>query len=215
MNNNRGGKRGRPRDPKTDEAILQAAIELFSEHGAKGVTMQDIAKRAGVAATTLYRRWSSKERLLVDALAAVRTREEEPIGAYDAVTYDQLLSIMTELTPTVLGRSDLGKLVAQLIGSVRSTPELMEAYWNAHLLPRRRQFNRGLKRLQQQGFLPPHTDPEIVQDMLVGALLYRFLIQPGRTTQTMRRRYCERLLKQLGVTTRKNATRGARSAART
>ena len=169
--------------------------------------MQEIAKRAGVAVTTLYRRWSSKERLLVDALAGVRGTEEEPIGAYDQLTYEGLVAIMTHVAPRALGRPDLGKLVARLIGSVRSTPELMETYWKTHLAPRRRQFNLSLERMREQGSLPADADPDIVQDMLVGALLYRFLVQPGHASETERRRYCERLLTHLGFGPAKRRTR--------
>jgi AcrR family transcriptional regulator len=198
---------GRPRDPKADEKILRAAIELFSEHGEEGTGMHEIAKRAGVAATTLYRRWSSKEELLVDAFALVR-REEEPSGSYEAVSYEMLLRVMTEVVPSATRRLDLGKLVARLIGSVRSNPKLMEAYWKAHLLPRRVAFNRSLEQMRDNGNLPAHTDPEIVQDMLVGALLYRFLVQPGKHSIEERLDYSRRLLRQIGF----QAATGARAA---
>jgi AcrR family transcriptional regulator len=189
---------GRPRDPKTDEDILAAAIAVFRDHGAEGASLQQIAKRAGVATTTLYRRWSSKEELLVDALAFVRRAEEQPIGDYGAMNYETLLWVLTEMTPDTAGRSDIGKLVARLIGSVRSHPKLMESYWTTHLQPRRDAFNRSLAKMRDNGSLPAHSDPEIVQDMLTGALLYRFLVQPGRHTIEERRDYCRRLLKQIG-----------------
>lgn len=193
---------GRPRDPKTDEDILHAAVEVFRDHGAEGASLQEIAKRAGVATTTLYRRWSSKEDLLVDALAFVRKAEEQPIGDYGAMTYETLLWVLTEMTPEAAGRSDLGKLVARLIGSVRSHPKLMETYWKTHLAPRREAFNRSLAAMRDNGALPVHSDPEIVQDMLTGALLYRFLVQPGKHTIEERRDYCRRLLKQIGFAKR-------------
>jgi AcrR family transcriptional regulator len=98
-------------------------------------------KRADVATTTLYRRWSSKEQLLIDAFAWLRAAEEAPMGACDHMSTDQLAWVMTEMTPDALGRSDLDKLVARLIGSVRSNPKLMEAYWKTHLLPRRKAFS--------------------------------------------------------------------------
>jgi hypothetical protein len=104
---------------------------------------------------------------------------------------------MTEMTPGALGRSDLGKLVARLIGSVRSNPKLMETYWKTHLLPRRLAFNQSLAHMRDAGALPPHSDPEIVQDMIVGALLYRFLVQPGKHNAEERLAYCRRLLQQI------------------
>ncbi len=58
---------GRPRDPAKDVAVLQATRELLVEEGYQGTTMVAIAKRAGVGAPTLYRRWPTKEALVEDA----------------------------------------------------------------------------------------------------------------------------------------------------
>ncbi|MHA3020102.1 TetR/AcrR family transcriptional regulator [Mycobacterium sp. BMJ-28] len=58
---------GRPRDPAKDVAVLQATRELLVEKGYQDTTMVAIAKRAGVGAPTLYRRWPSKEALVEDA----------------------------------------------------------------------------------------------------------------------------------------------------
>ncbi|MFC7110976.1 helix-turn-helix domain-containing protein [Nonomuraea rubra] len=66
MTDRRG--RGRPRDPETDAAILRAALELFIERGVEGTSMEQIAKRAGVGKLTVYRRWSTKEDLIAQAV---------------------------------------------------------------------------------------------------------------------------------------------------
>ncbi|CDO05526.1 TetR family transcriptional regulator [Mycolicibacterium cosmeticum] len=58
---------GRPRDPAKDAAVLRATRELLVEAGYQGTTMVAIAKRAGVGAPTLYRRWPTKEALVEDA----------------------------------------------------------------------------------------------------------------------------------------------------
>ena len=63
--------RGRPRDPDIDTAILRAAFELFVERGIDGASIEQIAKRAGVGKLTVYRRWSSKEELLAQAIESL------------------------------------------------------------------------------------------------------------------------------------------------
>jgi AcrR family transcriptional regulator len=68
---------GRPRDQLVDEAVLRAALELFSEFGIEGASIGQIANRAGVARTTIYRRWSSREDLLVDAIERTRNFPEQ------------------------------------------------------------------------------------------------------------------------------------------
>ena len=59
---------GRRRDPEVDEAILDAALELFAEDGFRGVTIEGVAARAGVGKATIYRRYPTREALLVDAV---------------------------------------------------------------------------------------------------------------------------------------------------
>src|SRR6516162_11107754 len=65
---NSGSPAGRPRNPAVDQAVLRAALELFIEHGVPGASIERIAKRAGVAKTSIYRRWSSREALLAQAI---------------------------------------------------------------------------------------------------------------------------------------------------
>src|SRR5262249_21409879 len=63
---------GRPRSQVVDQAILRAALELFIEHGVAGASIEKIAKRAGVGKTSIYRRWSSRETLLAQAIEVFR-----------------------------------------------------------------------------------------------------------------------------------------------
>jgi AcrR family transcriptional regulator len=60
-------RRGRPRDAGAREAILDATLELLAERGFHATTMDSIAERAGVGKNTIYRRWSAKDDLIIDA----------------------------------------------------------------------------------------------------------------------------------------------------
>lgn len=60
--------RGRPRDPKTDERIIEAAAELLRRRGFERMTVDDVAAEAGVGKATVYRRWPSKDDLAVAAM---------------------------------------------------------------------------------------------------------------------------------------------------
>src|SRR5258708_38091786 len=59
--------RGRPRDQHADAKILKATIRLLEQHGFRAVTLEGIAEEAGVARTTVYRRWPNKAAGLVGA----------------------------------------------------------------------------------------------------------------------------------------------------
>ena len=65
-------KRGRPRSAEADAAIERATLELLPEHGLRGLSMEEVARRAGVSKATLYRRFPSKKELVEAALRAIR-----------------------------------------------------------------------------------------------------------------------------------------------
>lgn len=58
---------GRPRDPDKDRAVLEATRDLLAEAGYRGTTIAAVARRAGVGAPTVYRRWPRREALIEDA----------------------------------------------------------------------------------------------------------------------------------------------------
>jgi AcrR family transcriptional regulator len=76
---------GRPRDPGLDDAILAATRALLVEVGYQGVTMQGVARRAGVFAPAVYRRWGSKSELVE---AAVLPFGREPLEVSGDVRQD-------------------------------------------------------------------------------------------------------------------------------
>lgn len=69
---------GRPRKPGVDDAVLTAMVDLVTERGYGRTTIDTIARRAGVAKTTIYRRWRSEKELAIDAL--VRVLGEPPMS---------------------------------------------------------------------------------------------------------------------------------------
>src|SRR3954451_9715558 len=71
---------GRPRDPRVDEAVRRAALELLVEEGYQATSIQAIARRAGVSAPSVYRRWSSTAELIAEAVfpSGLLTPEELP-----------------------------------------------------------------------------------------------------------------------------------------
>ncbi len=90
--------RGRPRDAAADRAILQAALALFIDKGVEGVSIEQIAKRAGVGKPTIYRRWSGKEDLLAAAIETEKRLREENEA--------MLLRSMEELCSRIQGELD-------------------------------------------------------------------------------------------------------------
>jgi len=189
---------GRPRSEVADQAILSAALALFIEHGIDGASIEQIAKNAGVARTTVYRRWSSKEALIAQAIAAARgTPEREAIASRVPLTPlgERLAEALVETVTTPNYR----KVVARLVGSLPSCPELMEVYWEMYVLPRREMVRQILERARAAGLIPQDADAETLLDLIGGAIMYHVLIRPGEHMRAEVRAYLLKVLKELGL----------------
>ena len=192
--------RGRPRDPAADMAILRAALELFVEHGIEGASFEQIARRAGVARTTVYRRWSSREDLLAQAMEVAREAPERSLTAAARVPLrrmaDELINALSEMAT----RRGYLRTVAKLVGSVPDSPKLMSVYWNTYLIPRRRMVAEIIGRARARGAIAKDADSETLLDMIGGAIMYHLLIRPGRKNRKEMRAYIRRLLHHAGLT---------------
>ncbi len=192
--------RGRPRDPAADEAILRAALELFVEHGIEGASFEQIARRAGVARTTVYRRWSIREDLLAQAMEVAREAPERSLTAAARVPLrrmaDELINAFSEMAT----RRGYLRTVAKLVGSVPDSPKLMSVYWNTYVIPRRRMVAEIIGRARARGAIAKDADAETLLDMIGGAIMYHLLIRPGRKNRKEMRAYIRRLLHHAGLT---------------
>ena len=93
--------RGRPRREGADDEILAVALAMLREEGYRAITVDGVAERAGVAKTTVYRRWPSKGALLAAAIAPLVTDEnvEEMLQLVTPVDGEALEVIRTILAP--------------------------------------------------------------------------------------------------------------------
>lgn len=191
--------RGRPRDPDTDRAILRAAFELFLERGVDGASMERIARRAGVGKLTVYRRWSSKEELLAQAVASVVEEREWPSNADIATgSPSEILERVLPESAKLAASQEFRALVSRIYGSAVSHPDLLETYWRHYLLPRREATKALLRRAQEDGTIAADADLDVLIDMLAGAVTYRML-QPDPPDAVEMRRYLETLHRQVGL----------------
>lgn len=190
--------RGRPRDPRADELIMKTALELFAERGVEGANFEQIAKRAGVAKVTIYRRWSSKEELLTQAIEQARTLvpEEEIWASADTSVRQPGEKLMDSWVGT-FSDTRFRAVLAQLIGSSVSHPALLSTYREQYIEPRRRLIREALERARQDGRLAEDADLDAVIDMVVGAVMYRMLLDPAAADDpAATRRYLDGIIRQ-------------------
>jgi len=195
---NSRGAAGRPRNPVVDKAILRAALELFVEHGIAGASIERIAKRAGVAKTSVYRRWSSREALLAQAIEVARNATGYTVDLVDRTAPQDFVKLLVEACE-VVGRPEIRKLMTRLIGSIPDYPKLIEVYRETYYLPRRRAFGRALERVQAAGLLVKDIDLEALADVIIGAVMYRLIMSsPGENPASELRDHMISLLRQAG-----------------
>jgi AcrR family transcriptional regulator len=165
-------KRGRPRSRRTEQAILAAASRVLAESGLAGLTIEGVAELAGVGKASIYRRWPSRGALAFDAsvsdyMAGQPTRDT---GSLEG----DLLATARDWIRTVR-RLPWGRTLKGLIAEVQHDPSLAGA-WRDRFVNRVREQRRSIvERAIQRGEMPAGSDPELVLDLLYGALYHRYL----------------------------------------
>ena len=165
-------KRGRPRSEPARLAILQAAAEMLSERGLRAMTIEQIAKRAGVAKTTIYRRWPSKATLALEAFLNEFLSTQPPVdtGAFESDLRTALSAWVATVDGTPTGRS-----LVSLIAEVQLDPALAFTWRENILLSVRTQHRKMVDRAIARGEIPARSDADVLMDMLYGPAYHRLL----------------------------------------
>lgn len=158
---------GRPRSERADEAIIDAALSLFAESGPEGLCMERVAARAGVGKATIYRRWHSKEDLLLDAIAALKAPLPAPAGVS---VRDDLVRLVSAMCQEAADPRRAGEF-ALLLGEGAQYPRLMARYVETVVKPRRDVVAGVLRRGVARGELRPDIDVDVAVSLLTGAAL--------------------------------------------
>ena len=167
-----GSGRGRPRDTDVDEAMIAATLELLDEHGYAGLTLAEVAKRAGVSRTALYRRWADKSQLVVEAMVSrLPTRSLPDTGSIrgDLLAYTRQLAATFSHTPAA-------RVLPGLVAAMATDPSLAASYRTLLVQPLRQQVRAAITRGIARGELNEDTDVEFFLDAVAGPLYVRLLI---------------------------------------
>ena len=182
-------RRGRPRDARCDQAILQATVEMLIEGGAANLSIDGVATRAGVGKATIYRRWTSKEALVLEAI----NTDESIIPTPDTGTlrgdleqyFDHLLQKFRD--------SEGSDVLPHLIEAACYDPEVRISL-DAYISGRQKPLRALLHRAQQRGELEPGTDLTVMVDVLAGPVMYRRLLTGHRIDRAFVRKLLDIVL---------------------
>lgn len=189
---NTGGKRapGRPRSEQSRRAILRSTLKLLQRTGFPDLSIEAIAADANVGRATVYRWWPSKAALVADAFSCSATEE---LRFPDTGSVRADMSAQMSQLVRILQR-ERGDIVAALIGGGQSDPELLKAFRERFMMPRRLEAYTTLKRGIARGELPKDLDLDLTLDTLYGAIYIRFLIRHDRLTEKYVQKVCNMVL---------------------
>lgn len=183
----RGNRHGRSELAR--ELVLEAADDLLVERGFAGVTIEGIAARAGVAKQTIYRWWSSKVDVLLDAFTQDMAEHLTPPDHGDL---GRDLRAHLARVATFLTDSDPGAVFRALAGQAQHDPELATRLRADYLSQQRERDRLPLERAIQRGQLPADLDLDIAVDQLIGPVYYRVLV----TGEPVTREFTDHLVDQ-------------------
>jgi AcrR family transcriptional regulator len=184
-------RKGRPPSEMaaSHAAIMDAVYALLQKKSVRDLTMEEVAKRAGVGKPTLYKWWSTKATLV---LAMLCERMAPNLEKPTVLTAEESLRFRVG---RLIGafNGPFGKIVAGLIAEGQSETGIRQAFFDRWVSPRRAATIADLERGKDAGELRSDTDPDLLNDAIFGAIYYRFLLHSGPLT----RRFGEELVDQV------------------
>ncbi len=170
---------GRPRSEEAHRAILDATLELLAEVGFSALTVEGVAGRAGVGKATIYRRWSSKLPLVVEAFGRLPAMEDVDTGDLAQDLKQMLRSYIQTFNATALSA-----VLPSLAGERAHNPELAKVFEPVSL-ERRGALVRAFERAVERGEISRDVDLELAGDMVVGPIAVCLFFKGGRLNPKM------------------------------
>jgi AcrR family transcriptional regulator len=167
-------KPGRKRDPTRDADIMDATLEVLAETGYDGMTIDLVAARAKAGKATLYRRWSSKAELVIDAIACMKKDDLESSRLPDTGTLRGDLVAMIKAPSINDGEKKL-QVMAGVVSMLSHSPELTEAVRAAIVEPRAAANRVLMRRAIERGEIPADSDIELLSLVGPSMAMYRVL----------------------------------------
>ncbi|MGA8214866.1 MAG: TetR/AcrR family transcriptional regulator [Candidatus Sulfotelmatobacter sp.] len=181
---------GRPRSEQAHSAILLSTLKLLGENGFSDLTIEAVAAHAGVGKATVYRWWHNKAALIADAFASSTTRK---------LDFPDTGSVYTDMSKQMrqvikIFRSRRGRILSAILAGGQSDSDLIGAFRERFLWPRRREAYTTLRRGILRGELRKDVDMDLVLDSLYGPIYMRFLIRHDKLTPDFVDSLCELVL---------------------
>jgi AcrR family transcriptional regulator len=183
-------QRGRPRDPATDNAIVDAVISLLLEKGLDATTIDAVAAKSGTTRPTIYRRFKDKHMMIVASVEKILS-DDLPTPELGVNARENVLIMMMN-TIDLLTKTPFGGIFRLVIPHLPEHSRLVELTQETGAR-RRVAFNHVLSVAQDAGVINHARDIDLLADGIMGALYFNYLV----SQRILDRRYAEKLFTSL------------------
>jgi AcrR family transcriptional regulator len=166
-------KLGRKRDHTRDPEILEAALDVLAETGYDGMTIDMVAARAKAGKATLYRRWSSKGELVIEAVACMKSIDLDALPDTGSLRGDFVAMIRPH---SIEDSQRKLKIMTGLLSMLSKDPELADTALASIIEPRVAANRIFLRRAVDRGEISATTDVDAIALVSQAMATYRVMI---------------------------------------
>lgn len=167
-------KPGRPRRKEADGAILDATLLELVKHGYSGLSMDRVASRAGVSKATIYRRWPSREEMILDAWRRLDAGHQD--NPPDTGTLRGDLMVLCGQYAEAMGSNEMLGLLPQMVGAVHQNAQL-EALFARFVDEQMQPLYTVYARARDRGEMRAGFDVQLAAKLLAGTIFFSLLIE--------------------------------------
>lgn len=169
---------GRPRDDSVDERVVEATLAILAEEGLGALSIESIASHAGVSKSSIYRRWDSKEEIIIDAIAAIA----HSVEITDTGDLRRDLAHALDTLRTLVTDTRAGEVFPWLVSEIASRSDIGVLYFSTVVQPRRQAIMKLIADAKVRGEIRSDLDVETAVDILTGPIILRRMA--GRIDET-------------------------------
>ena len=185
----RPSRGGRPRDPSRDGVIRDAILRLLGEVGYGALTMDAVAAEAGVGKATIYRRWRTKQDLVVDTVSVMTQAIATPVdtGSLEG----DVRAIVHRMVDLING--PVGTAIRSLLPAMEHQPVLREAYRNGPMAAWSDSYERMWAQSEARGEVPAGMHWSVPAEATTALLVQKWLLLGEEVTHE----YADKTLEEL------------------
>jgi AcrR family transcriptional regulator len=168
----RTSRGGRPRDPSRDGVIRDAILRLLGEVGYGALTMDAVAAEAGVGKATIYRRWRTKQDLVVDTVSVMNQALATPVDT--GSLEDDIREVVHRFVDIING--PVGTAIRSLLPAMQHQPALQEAFRNGPLAAWNDAYTWMWAQAEARGEIAGRVAEDVVSEATSALLVQRWLL---------------------------------------